>query len=147
MVENTTPAQTPRYFWAVGIASLLWNSLGAVDYFMTKTHNQVWLEGFTAEQIAWLDNYPIWANVAWALGVWGALAGSVLLLMRKSWSVEAFAISLAGLAAATVYQFGMGDMPESLNTAGGMVFSAFLWAVAIGLFVYARKMRATGVLR
>jgi hypothetical protein len=40
----------------------------------------------------------------WALGVWGALAGSMLLLLRSRRAVTAFAASLVGLAVSTGYQ-------------------------------------------
>lgn len=147
MSEEVGPTKAPWHIWAVGIGSLLWNSLGAIDYTMTKNHNAAWLKDFTPEQIAWLDNFPFWANLAWALGVWGAIAGSALVMLRKGWAYHAFAISLAGLVISTVHQFVLADMPEGLDTPGGRAFSALLWAVAIGLLVYARQMRARGVLR
>jgi hypothetical protein len=39
---------------------------------------------------------PAWMTGVWAIGVWGALAGSVLLLLRSKWAVHVFAASLAG---------------------------------------------------
>ncbi|WP_246610942.1 hypothetical protein [Aquisediminimonas profunda] len=114
---------------------------------MTKTHNAAWLKDFTAEQISWLDSFPFWANLFWALGVWGAIAGSILLISRKGLAYPAFAISLAGLAVSSFHQFVLADVPEGLNTAGGRAFNAVLWAAAIGLFIYARQMRAKGILR
>ena len=142
MAENTESAGTPWHLWAVGVASLMWNSLGAVDYTMTKAHNQTWLAGFTPEQLAWIESFPFWANLAWALGVWGAFAGSILLLLRKGLAFQAFAVSLSGLAVSTLYQRGVAEVPEGLDTSGGKAFNALLWAVAIALLIYARKMRA-----
>lgn len=147
MTDEAAPGAKPWQFWTIGIVSLLWNSMGGVDYVMTKTHNEAWLASFTPEQIAWVDNFPAWANTGWALGVWGALAGSVLLLMKRAWAFHAFAVSLVGLAIATVFQFGMGNMPESLNTGGGKAFAAVLWIIAIFLLWYAARLRKSGVLR
>jgi hypothetical protein len=143
--ERTTAA--PWHLWVVGISSLLWNAGGAFDYVMTKTRNADYLARLAPEQIGWLDSFPIWMNLAWALGVWGAVAGSVALLLRHRWAVVAFALSLAGLVVATVYQFGLANMPASLKTGGGMAFTAALWVVAILLLWYATRMRARGVLR
>jgi hypothetical protein len=140
-------AGTPWHLWALGALSLLWNAGGAFDYTMTKTRNAGYMANFTAEQIAWFDGFPIWMNAAWALGVWGAVAGSVLLLLRHRWAVAAFAISLAGLIVGTVYQFAVSDMPESLKTPGGWAFTGALWVIAIFLLWYAMRMRARGVLR
>lgn len=147
MSENRDFAKAPWHLWVVGIISLLWNSMGGVDYTMTKTRNAEWLKGFTPEQIAWFDSLPLWANLAWALGVWGAVAGSILLILRKGWAYPAFAVSFLGLAMSTVNQFVLADMPEGLDTPGGRAFTAFLWVVAIALVAYARQMRAKAVLR
>lgn len=147
MAESAAPGKTSWHFWTVGIVSLLWNSIGGLDYVMTKTRNPDWLASFTPEQIAWFESFPLWANTAWALGVWGAFAGSVLLLMKRALAFHAFAISFAGLVLASIYQFGLGNMPESLMTTGGTIFTAVLWAIAIFLVWYAAKLRKDGVLR
>jgi|KBSSwiStaDraftv2_1062776.scaffolds.fasta_scaffold123988_1 hypothetical protein len=140
-------AKRPWHIWAVGGLSALWNCGGVMDYTMTKTRNPSYMAAFTPEQIAWFDSFPLWMNIAWALGVWGALTGSILLLFRSRWAVHAFAISLAGLVIGTVYQFGISDMPASLKTPGGWAFTAALWLVAIFLLWYARQMQRMGQLR
>ncbi len=30
---------TPWHLWLTGVSALLWNSMGALDYFMTQTQN------------------------------------------------------------------------------------------------------------
>ena len=143
MADETVTARRPWHLWAVGVASLLWNCGGALDVTMSKLH----LAAVTPEQRAWFDSFPLWANTAWAAGVWGAFLGSLLLLAASRWAVAAFAVSLAGLVVGTVYQYGMSDMPASLRTGGGITFTAMLWIVAILLLWYAARMRARGVLR
>lgn len=137
----------PWHLWVVGVASALWNCGGAFDYTMTKTRSEEYLAQFTAEQIAFFNSFPLWANIVWALGVWGALAGSILLLFASRWAVHAFAVSLFGLAGGTVFQFVASDMPASLKTPVTMGFTALLWVVAVLLLWYAIRMRARGVLR
>jgi hypothetical protein len=146
-MNDGTRARTPWHVWAVGVLSLVWNAGGAIDYVMTKTHNARYLSAFTAEQRAWFDSFPLWMNVAWALGVWGAILGSILLLLRSRWAVHAFAVSLAGLVVATIYQYSIGAMPESLRTNGGQGFTAVLWIVAALLIWYSVRQSARGVLR
>lgn len=146
VVDGDTKAR-PWHLWAVGVLSLLWNSGGAFDYTMTKTRNADYLAGFPPETLAFVERIPVWANIPWALGVWGAVAGSILLLARSRWAVPAFAVSLAGLAGSTFYQYGVADMPASMTTGGSMAFSAALWAVAGFLLWYAMRMRTRGVLR
>jgi hypothetical protein len=131
----------------VGLLGLIWNSLGGLDFVMTKSRNVQYLSHFTPAERAWFLGFPLWMNVAWALGVWGAILGSLLLLLRSRWAVHAFAISLAGLVVSTVYQYFIGAMPESLRTSGGMGFTFVLWVVAALLLWYATRQRAAGVLR
>lgn len=144
----TEAGKTPVHLWAVGVVSLLWNAFGAVDYTMTKLKNPEYMAAFTAEQQAYFYSFPLWANVGWALGVWGSVLGSVLLLMRSRHAVTAFLLSIAGLAISCIYQFGMhyGDLERMFGTFP-MIFTAVIWVILIALFLYARAQAAKGVLR
>lgn len=140
--------KTPWHLWVVGGVSLLWNAFGAVDYTMTKLKNMSYLAGMTPEQQAFLFGFPLWANVGWALGVWGSLIGSLLLLARSRHATAAFAISLLGLAINSAYQFGVkGGELQQLFGVGPMIFTAVIAAIIIALLLYARAMAAKGVLR
>lgn len=145
---NTVSAGTraPRHLWVVGVLSLLWNAFGATDYVLTQTNNEAYLSQFTAEQLAYFTSFPAWATVGWALGVWGALAGSILLLMRRRLAVAAFGVSLAGMAISFGYQFGLSDAMAVLG-ASLAGFALVIVAVGIGLFVYSRRQAAADVLR
>ena len=140
--------KTPLHLWIVGVVSLLWNAIGAFDYTMTKMNNAAYLEAFTPEQIAYFQGFPLWANTGWALGVWGSVLGSLLLLARSRHAVTAFAVSLFGLALSSLYQFGMhyGDLTRMFGTFP-MIFTAIIWVIAIALLLYSRRQAAAGVLR
>ena len=144
----TEVRKTPVHLWIVGVVSLLWNAVGAFDYTMTKMQNAEYLAAFTPEQQAWFASFPLWANIGWALGVWGSVLGSLLLLARSRHAVSAFAVSLVGLAISCIYQFGLhyGDLMRLFGTFP-MIFTAIIWLILIALFVYARKQAAVGALR
>lgn len=140
-------ARTPWHLWAVGIVSALWNAMGATDYTMTQIRSEAWLSQMTPDQIAWIESAPAIAHASWAFGVWGALAGSLLLLARSRHAVIAFALSLAGLAVNTAYQL-TAPMPSGhMDSTAMLAFHAAIWAVAIALLFYALSMRRRGVLR
>ncbi len=139
-------SKTPWHLWAVGIVSLLWNAMGGVDYTMSHLHSARWLEQYTPDQIAWFNGFPIWATSCWALGVWGAIAGSILLLMRSRLAVVAFAVSLIGLIGSHIYQF-TSNAPAGLNTGTGTLFAAVLALVALALLLYARAMKQKALLK
>jgi hypothetical protein len=135
------------HLWIVGAVATLWNAYGCYDYLMTQTRNQAYLAQFTAAQRAYFESFPSLAQGAWALGVWGGLAGSLLLLARSRWAVAAFAVSLFGLAASSVYQHLLSTMPPDLLDGTTIVLTLVIWAVVIGLLLYALAMRRRGVLR
>lgn len=133
-------------YWAIAVVGLLWNCVGAMDYTMTAMQVESYVAMMTAEQRAYVDAFPAWSIAFWGLGVWGALIGSVLMLLRNKLAVTAFAVSLFGLLGTTIYQYGVSDAPDSFKTPGTMAFSAAIWLIALFLFWYARKKRDEGVL-
>jgi hypothetical protein len=141
------PPTTPRHLWVLGGLSLLWNAFGAFDYAMTQFRVESYMSNFTPEQLAYFYGFPWWADAAWAFGVWGALAGSVGLLLRQRWAVWAFGASLSGLVLSSVYTLVLTDGAEIMGGGGQVAFSVVIWIVAIALFVYARTMAHRGVLQ
>ena len=139
--------RTPVHLWIVGGLSALWNAFGCYDYLMTQTKNEAYLAMFTDAQRAYFDSFPLVMDAAWAFGVWGALAGSLLLLARSRHAVAAFAVSLAGLAVGTVWQYVISSPPPEMSSTLMVVMNLAIWAVAIALLVYALRMRRRGVLR
>ena len=144
-MDGTTRA--PTHLWIVGVLATLWNAFGAYDYIMTQTRNEAYLANFSAEARAYFESFPALMEAAWACGIWGAVAGSLLLLARSRYAVWAFAISLAGLLVSTIYQFTMATPPPEMREPAMMAMMGLIWIVAIVLFLYARRMQARGVLR
>lgn len=140
-------ARTPLHLWIVGVAATLWNGFGAFDYLMIQSRNIDYLAQFSDAQRAYFESFPASMDAAWALGVWGGLAGSVLLLARSRHAAVAFGVSLAGVAGSTVYQYLLSSPPEDMASGAAIAMNVAIWAVAIGLFVYAREMRGKGALR
>lgn len=147
-----TMQKTPTHLWIVGILSLLWNGFGALDYTMTQIRNAGWIETMMPDvdpQIVWgwMDSAPVYMDIFWALGVWFAVIGSVLLLMRKALAVPAFALSLIGaLGGFLTGLLGAGNRPEELGGSGFDVVMLTVVVIAFALLGYARKQKANGVL-
>lgn len=139
--------RTPLQLWIVGAVAALWNAFGCFDYLMTQTRNAQYLANFTDPQRVYFESFPVWMEAVWAFGVWGGMAGALLLLMRSRHAVAAFAVSLAGLAISTFYQYVLASPPEDMMTGAMIGMNVAIWAVAIGLLVYAVRMRGRGVLR
>lgn len=141
--------KTPWHLWLVGVLSLLWNGFGGYDFIMTNTQGEAYMRasGMTQPMIDYFNAMPTWMYVPWTLGVWGAIAGSVLLLLRLKWAVHAFALSLLGAVGSLV--FGMANpMPDLPPAMAAMQFMPWIIAgIAAFLLWYAWTMRDRGVLR
>ena len=139
--------RTPVHLWIVAALATIWNAFGCFDYLMTQTRNAQYLAHFTDPQRIYFESFPMWMEATWALGVWGGMAGALLLLARSRFAVAAFAVSLAGLAVSTFYQYVLSSPPPDMMTGGMIAMNAVIWIVAIGLLLYAAWMRKRGVLR
>jgi hypothetical protein len=136
----------PRHFWPAAVLSLLWNAFGAYDWLMTNSRNAAYIAAFPPEAMQYVDAMPLWALVTWALGVWGAVLGSVLLLLRSRFAVHAFAASLLGLGLSTAYQ-ASSAIPAPMLTGAAIGMTMIIWIGAVALLGYAMRMRKLRVLR
>ena len=149
-MQDTVSARTPAHLWIVGILSLLWNCFGAYDYTMSKMRNLEYLSSMGGDpnaMLAYMDGMQFYAKVGWALGVWAALLGSLLLLMRSRYAVHAFALSFIGRILSFAGQYVGPPMPPEM-TAGAMKYMPLL-IMALGLLQlwYAWRAGKGGVLR
>lgn len=136
-------ASAPWHLWVVGVVTLLFNSMGIISYTTTKLGMLAEM-GLTPSQIAFMDSYPAWVSGFWALGVWGAFAGSVLLLARSRFAVGAMAAALVGLLVTTIYHYVLIEVPADMQAPA---LDVTIWTVTLFLLFYARAMAAAGVLR
>jgi hypothetical protein len=147
MIETV---KTPWHLWVVGVLSVLWNGFGAFDFVQTTTRGEAYMRemGFGDDMIAYYDAMPAWMYVPWTLGVWGAVIGSVLLLLRRRWAVEAFGLSLLGALVSLIYGKLMDPPPPAPPEMAAMSWMPFvILLIAVLLFGYAFNMRKRGVLR
>ena len=146
-MQQAVSARAPVHLWIVGILSLLWNGYACYDYFMTVSHNQAYLSQMPADQLAYLDTLPAWLTGTWALGVWGGLAGALLLLMRSRHAVSAFAVSLLGVIVTFGYQFLTTQMPASMTEGAMAAIPIVIFVIALALLWYSRSVEKQGLLR
>lgn len=149
-MDEVQAAKTPAHLWIVGILSLLWSGFGAYDYWMTRSRNTDYLSQFAdispQEILDYIDSFPVYAQVGWGLGVWAAVAGSILLLMRSRWAVIAFGLSLLGIVASMGYQLFVDPGPPALQQGALAIIPWVVIVIGVALFYYARRQRQNGVL-
>ena len=111
--DTPSPAvATPKHLWVVGVLALLWNCMGAFDYVMTESRNASYLRGFTRQQLDYFFGFPAWVIACWAIAVWGGVAGSLLLLLRKRLAVHGLASPERFLLASVAAYIGIDPAKE-----------------------------------
>ena len=147
MADSTVQSvRTPWHIWVVGVISLLWNSVGALDFVMTQTRNKAYMSAFTPEQLDFYYAFPVWVVAAWGIAVWGGVLGSLALLLQKR---QAFHLFLASSLCMVLTYFHNYILAHGLKLMGGapaLIFSAVIFAIGLLLLVYARAMRGKGIL-
>jgi hypothetical protein len=143
--QATTTLRTPWHLWLVGVLALLWNAMGAFDYLMTETRNEGYMSRFTPEQLEYFYGFPAWVVASWAIAVWGGVLGAIFLLLRKRYAVGTFLVSLLAMVVTMVQNYVLSEGVE-VTGASGLAFTAVIFVVALLLYLYARAMRAKGLL-
>ena len=140
--------KTPWHLWGVGVVMLLFNSGGAFDYVMTQTKNADYLAQFSNEELAYFESFPTWVQGCWAIAVWGAVLGCILLLLRRRLAIWVFGISMVSMFVTMVQNFVLADVKmHDVVGPEAIWFSALIAVVTVATFLYARAMAGRGVLR
>lgn len=143
--------RAPIHLWIVGLLSLLWNTMGCTDYYMIRTRNFEWISQTPniepQAMLAWVDGLPIWAQIGWGLGVWMGLAGSILLLLRRSLAVPAYALSVVGAVAGLLNPLVGSPPPKSLTQGFMGYMPIVIFVIAAALLYYSHRQKQAGVLR
>lgn len=141
-------AQKPSWFyWVIAVLAVLWGLFGGFDFWMTVTGNETYLKDFPPEMIAWIQGFPMWRALLWAISVASGVAGGVLLLMRSAVAVVAFYVNVGTmLIGFLVHDLLMANGVEMYGSAG-LIGSAVICVVSIGFALYAHNAARRGVLR
>ena len=140
--------KTPWHLWLVGVVAVLFNAIGVFDFVMNIVQGSSYMAsaGMTPAQIAHYEEMPAWMMVVWAVGVWGAILGSVLILLRRKLAVPVFAASLAAFLISLVYTYVLTNGGEIMGQAMAIT-SAVITALLLFFMRYSWLMTKRGVLR
>jgi hypothetical protein len=128
--------KAPWHLWVVGVIALLFNAIGAFDYVMSMARGASYMAsaGMTPAQIAHYQEMPLWMTGVWTIGVWGAMLGSVLILLRNKLAFVVFAVSLAAFLVSLIYTYVltnggeiMGGQMAIANVVITALLIVFMW--------------------
>lgn len=135
----------PVWYWAAAIGALLFECLGAIFYLAEVRLTPEQIATLPLDQAAMLSARPAWYYAAFGVAVWVGMAGTVGLLLRRTWAVPALLISLI----AVIVQFSsVLIVPEMRNVSSDALLGPIVVAlVCYGIFMFARLAKRSGWLR
>ena len=140
--------RTPWHLWVVGGLSLIWHAGGAFDYLMSHLRPAFYMDMMPPGVADYLDSYPQWATAAWAVGVWGAVLGSLLILLRSRLAVPVLWLAMAGFLVNTAHNHLISDIKlDAITGTGAILFSLAVFAILALVLAYASRQRSLGRLR
>lgn len=134
-----------RSYWIVSIVALLWNLLGVMAFVMQMTLTAADYASMAAAERALYTDLPAWVNGAYAVAVFGGVLGCIALLLRKSWAVPVFAISLIAILAQMGYSFFLTNVFEVMG-ATAIIMPLFVIAIGVFLLMFAKNANKRGIL-
>lgn len=140
--------KTPWHLWLVGVVAVLFNAIGVFDFVMSMSRGPAYLAsaGMTPAQIAHYQDMPLWMTADWAVGVFGALIGSALILLRNKLAWPVLAVSLAAFLISLLYTYVLTDGGKIMGPQ--MAITSAVIAGLLAFFIwYAWAMTRRGVLR
>jgi len=129
-------------FWAIGAVALIWNVMGAMNFFMQM--NADTLASFPESHRAIIDGRPAWATGGFAITVFGGALGCVLLLLRKSAAQYLFVASLLGVIATVIHTIRIATSTIDFSPFEMVVMILMPVVVAAFLLWYSKQAQKKG---
>ena len=95
----------PRSYWIISGLALVWNLIGLAAYVSQVTMTDEALRLLPDAQREFMAATPAWATAAFAVATTAGVLGSLLLLLRNSWAVPLFLVSLGAGARSDLLRF------------------------------------------
>jgi hypothetical protein len=125
---------------------LSWNGIGVMAYIQDATLSSAALQAMPDAERALRLSRPAWATAAFAVAVFGGVAGCLLLLVRNRFALPVLALSLIGVVVQMAHAFLIADS-IAVYGPGGLIMPAMVLAGALFLVWFARRARGRGWLR
>jgi len=138
-MNDETVAGVHWSFWAIGAVALIWNVMGAINFFAQMNADA--LASFPETHRAIIESRPAWATAAFALGVFGGALGCLLLLFRKSAAYYLFIASLLGVIVTMIHTLGVG-----IDFGLGEILGIILMPLVVAAFLiwYSKQAESKG---
>jgi len=126
-------------FWVIGTLSLVWNGLGAINFFVQM--NPQILAAYRESERALVEGRPMWATVMFGIAVFAGTLGSVALLLRRRVALALFVAAFAGAVGTMIHSLSAG-----VQFSAGEIVGIVLMPALVPLFLiwYSRFLGRRG---
>ena len=123
----------PVWFWIVAVAALVWNVFGVLSFIGFATMSAEAIAALPEAEQALFENTPVWSTIAFAVGVFGGVFGSVFLLLKKNLAMIFFIASLLGVIVQFTYWLFMADAVSVYGAQQAYMMPALVTVIAVAL--------------
>lgn len=133
-MTTNSKAAVPVWYWVIAAVALLWNLLGCAAFAMEMFAQEAAMASMTEAQKEWVRSIPGWIYLVYGVAVATGVAGCIGLLLRQSWAITAFRISLAAVVVQMVYTMIIQGGLQAMGPAGAIMPS--LVTIIAGLLLW-----------
>jgi hypothetical protein len=123
----------PRWLKWASIALLLWSLMGVGAFIGQISMSSETIAALPQKQRELWLAMPTWDWIAYAVAVFAAAGGAIGLLLRKSWAVPLYALSIIGIIVQFSYPFLIAGAFTDLAMAAFPIFILVMAFVQWGL--------------
>ena len=135
--------KAPWHLYLIGTLAVLWNAVGVFDFLATMTQFAPYMERFPEGARQYWETQPAWVFVVWAMSVFSALIGAVMILKRQALAVRVLALS----ATATIFAMALSYSRPAPDADSTRVFAVCIIVVSLLILNYAFHQMKRGILR
>ncbi|MGB5419046.1 hypothetical protein [Algibacter sp.] len=136
MTTNTTN-KPPIWFWIVSVIAVIWNAMGVNAYLQQAYNTESYRAMYSEEQLEIAASMPTWITAAFAIAVFAGAIAAIGLLLRKSWAVKLWLVSLIAVIVQMGYVLMKGYESD-------MIMTIMIIAFALLFFWFSRMSEAKG---
>ena len=137
-------AKPPTWYWVAAVIALLWMLIGVMAWTADLMTDEAMVAQMSEAQRQLYEARPQWVFGVYAVAIFSGLVGSIGLLLRKSWSSTAFAVSLVAIVVQFGYTLGPMKAIQVLGAAAALPFPLVIFLLGVLWLWLARHAQKAG---
>ena len=133
--------KAPALFWVFIGFALVWNLLGVMAFVGQMLMTPEALAQMPQAQQELYAATPLWANIAFAVAVFGGAMGCTALLFRVGWAFLLLLLSLLAVLVQMFHAFFISNSFEVFGP-GGLIMPTMVIVVAVALVWYSQSVKS-----